>query len=86
VYDLCGFDASSKPSTLFMLSQLESKLEVLLQDIERMPVEYVIKAEKEKEKRRREHKRAQQQVGVMYIYNNRHNYTQLDTIIHTYSD
>jgi hypothetical protein len=26
-----------------------------------MPVEYVIKAEKEKEKRRREHKRAQQQ-------------------------
>jgi len=61
VYDLCGFDASSKPSTLFMLSQLESKLEVLLQDIERMPVEYVIKAEKEKEKRRREHKRAQQQ-------------------------
>lgn len=61
VYDLCGFDASSKPSTLFMLSQMESKLEVLLQDIERMPVEYVIKAEKEKEKRRREHKRAQQQ-------------------------
>jgi hypothetical protein len=61
VYELCGFDASSKPSTLFMLSQMESKLEVLLQDIERMPVEYVIKAEKEKEKRRREHKRAQQQ-------------------------
>eukprot|EP01032_Pedospumella_encystans_P007903 gene7903-9421_t len=61
VYDLCGFDASSKPNTLFMLSQMESKLEVLLQDIERMPVDYVIKAEKEKEKRRREHKRAQQQ-------------------------
>lgn len=61
VYDLCGFDASSKPNTLYMLSQLESKLEVLLEDIERMPIEYVIKAEKEKEKKRREHKRAQQQ-------------------------
>jgi len=61
VYDLCGFDASSKPSTLYMLSQLESKLEMLLQDIERMPLDYVIKAEKDKEKKRRELKRAQQQ-------------------------
>jgi len=61
VYDLCGFDASSKPSTLYMLSQLESKLEMLLQDIEHMPLDYVIKAEKEKEKKRRELKRAQQQ-------------------------
>jgi hypothetical protein len=31
VYEQCGFDASSKPNTLFMLSQMESKLEVLLQ-------------------------------------------------------
>lgn len=61
VYELCGFDASSKPSTLFMLSQMESKLEVLLQDIENMPQDYVIKAEKEKEKRRRERKREEQQ-------------------------
>lgn len=61
VYELCGFDASSKPNTLFMLSQMESKLEVLLQDIELMPSEYVIKAEKEKEKRRRERKREEQQ-------------------------
>jgi hypothetical protein len=61
VYEKCHFDASSKPSTLFMLSQLESKLEFLLQDIERMPTEYVIKAEKEKEKRRREKKREEQQ-------------------------
>ena len=61
VYELCGFDASSKPGTLFMLSQMESKLEVLLQDIERMPTDYVIKAEKEKEKRRRERKREEQQ-------------------------
>ena len=61
VYEQCGFDASSKPSTLFMLSQMEIKLEVLLKDIERMPTEYVIKAEKEKEKRRRERKREEQQ-------------------------
>eukprot|EP00981_Chlorochromonas_danica_P013086 scaffold5788_cov159-Ochromonas_danica.AAC.2 len=61
VYETIGFDASTKPSTLFMLSQMESKLEVLLQDIERMPTDYVIKAEKEKEKRRRERKREEQQ-------------------------
>jgi len=61
VYEQCGFDASSKPSTLFMLSQLESRLEALLSDIEKMPIDYVIKAEKEKEKRRRERKREEQQ-------------------------
>ncbi len=61
VYEQCDFDASSKPSTLFMLSQMESRLELLLQDIERMPADYVIKAEKEKEKRRRERKREEQQ-------------------------
>lgn len=61
VYEQCDFDASSRPSTLFMLSQMESKLEVLLMDIERMPNEYVIKAEKEKEKKRRERKREEQQ-------------------------
>ena len=44
-----------------MLSQLESKLESLLLDIEKMPQEYVIRAEKEKEKKRRERKREEQQ-------------------------
>ena len=43
VYEQCGFDVSSKPNTLFMLSQLESKLESLLLDIEKMPQEYVIR-------------------------------------------
>ncbi len=61
VCEQCELDVSSKPSTLFMLSQLESKLEVLLADIEKMPVDYVIKVEKEKEKRRRERKREEQQ-------------------------
>lgn len=61
VYELCGFDASTKPSTLFMLSQLESKLESLLTEISKLPTEYVIRAEKEKEKKRRERKREEQQ-------------------------
>ena len=61
VCEQCDIDVSSKPSTLFMLSSLESKLEVLLAEIEKMPVEYVIKVEKEKEKRRRERKREEQQ-------------------------
>jgi hypothetical protein len=61
VYEACEFNASSKPSTLYMLSQLESKLEVLLAEIERMPQDYVIKSEKEKEKKRRERKREEQQ-------------------------
>ena len=61
VYQACGYDASSKPSTLVMLSQMESKLETLLAAIDTMPSDYVIKAEKEKEKRRRERKREEQQ-------------------------
>ena len=61
VYEACEFNASSKPSTLLMLSKLESKLEVLLAEIDKMPQEYVIKAEKEKEKKRRERKREEQQ-------------------------
>jgi len=61
VYDLCGFDANSKSSTLYMLSQLESKIEMLLHDTEEIPDEFMLRAEKEKEKKRRELKRAQQQ-------------------------
>jgi hypothetical protein len=61
VYEQCGFDASSKPSTLFMLSQLESRLELLLSEIDKMPQDYVIKSEKDKEKKRRERKREEQQ-------------------------
>jgi len=61
VYKQCGFDATSNPSTLFMLSELEARLEDLLSALEQMPEEYVIKAEKEKEKKRREKKRQEQQ-------------------------
>jgi hypothetical protein len=62
VCENCGIDVSSKPSTLFMLSALESKLEILLADIETMPIDYVIKVEKDKDKKRREKKREEQQL------------------------
>jgi hypothetical protein len=62
VYESCGFDGSSRPSTLIMLSQLESELEFMLTAIEKMPLEYVKNQEKEKEKSRREKKRVEQQL------------------------
>ena len=61
VYERCGFDAVSNPTTLYMLSDLEARLEEYLSATAKMPKEYVVKAEKEKEKRRREKKRAEQQ-------------------------
>ena len=41
VYQRCGFDSSSNPSTLFMLSDLEAQLEDLLSALELMPEDYV---------------------------------------------
>jgi Domain of unknown function (DUF4200) len=67
VYERCGFDAGSNPTTLFMLSDLEARLEDLLSAIAQMPEEYVIKAEKDKEKKRRERKRAEQQVCACVV-------------------
>ena len=64
VYQRCGFDSSSNPSTLFMLSDLEAQLEELLSDLELMPEDYVKRAEKEKEKKRRELKRIEQQEAL----------------------
>jgi hypothetical protein len=61
VYEQCGFDSSSRPTTLFMLAQLESRLEVLLNEISLLPSEFVLKSEKDKEKKRREKKREEQQ-------------------------
>lgn len=61
VYQKCGFDITSQPATLFMLSELEARLESLLDQIESMPEEYILKEEKDKEKKRRERKRAEQQ-------------------------
>jgi hypothetical protein len=60
VYNQCGHDATSKPNTLFMLSTLETQLERLLSEIEKMPLDYVIGAEKAKEKKRRADKREEQ--------------------------
>jgi len=61
VYEKCGFESGSNPSTIFMLSELEARLEDLLSSLAQMPGDYVIKAEKEKEKKRRERKRQEQQ-------------------------
>ncbi|CAM9386911.1 unnamed protein product [Ectocarpus sp. 12 AP-2014] len=62
VYERCGFNASSSPTTLYMLSDLEARLEDLLSDIAQMPEEYVAKAEKASTSRKgREKKRAEQQ-------------------------
>lgn len=60
VYTQCGHDATSKPNTLFMLSTLETQLERLLAEIEKMPMQVIIAAEKEKEKKRRADKREEQ--------------------------
>jgi hypothetical protein len=48
VYITCGFDSSSRPTIISMLAQLESKLESLISDIAGLPIEFVIKFEKDK--------------------------------------
>ncbi|KAF1789218.1 protein of unknown function DUF4200 [Phytophthora cactorum] len=53
VYKRCGFEAETNSSTLYMLTDLEARLEDLLSAIEQMPEDYVAKAEKEKEKEQR---------------------------------
>ncbi|KAL0585839.1 hypothetical protein ABG067_004373 [Albugo candida] len=54
VYTRCGFDAESNLSTIYMLTELEARIEELLRVIEKMPEDYVLKVEKEKERERRE--------------------------------
>ena len=46
VYDECGFDGSSNPTTLSMLTDLEGKLENLLGQMDLMDPHYVEHAEK----------------------------------------
>lgn len=71
VYRKCGFDDSSNPATLTMLTDLEAKLEDLLSQIEAMPEEYVVKAEKMKEKDRRERVRAERMAQQQQLYEER---------------
>ena len=62
VYKKCGFDVSGgSPSTLFMLSELEARLEDLLAAMGAMPPDYVRWAEKGKDRARRDRKRAELQ-------------------------
>ena len=62
VYNRCGYsDAGSIPNMLYMISNIEAKMEEIMLSIEDIPSDYVTKAEKIKGKKRRECKRAQQQ-------------------------
>jgi hypothetical protein len=71
VYKRCGFDAETNSSTLYMLTDLEARLEDLLSAIDQMPEEYVAKAEKEKEKERRERVRQERISQQQKMYEER---------------
>lgn len=71
VYKRCGFEAETNSSTLYMLTDLEARLEDLLSAIEQMPEEYVAKAEKEKEKERRERVRQERISQQQKMYEER---------------
>lgn len=71
VYKRCGFEAETNSSTLYMLTDLEARLEDLLSAIEQMPEEYVAKAEKEKEKERRERVRQERISQQQRMYEER---------------
>ena len=68
VYETCGLDAESNPSTLTMLTDLEARLEELLTEIEQMPEDYVEKAEKAKEKERRDRVRGERLLAQQEAY------------------
>lgn len=63
VYEDCGFSfTGATPSTLFMLAEIESKMEGVICCIRSIPEQKFKTAYKAKEKKRREAKRSQQQV------------------------
>jgi hypothetical protein len=62
VYQACGFTfAGATPSTLYMLAEIETKMERVLSNTSTMPEQEFKRENKAKEKKRRETKRAQQQ-------------------------
>jgi hypothetical protein len=69
VYEKCGFDGDS--GTLLMLTELETRMEFLLIEIENMPEDYVMKEEKEKEKERRERVRQERMALQQKMYEER---------------
>jgi hypothetical protein len=71
VYRQCGFDADSKPGTLFMLTELEAKLEELLSTMSLMDPEDVLRLEKKKEKERREQVRKERMTQQQQMYEER---------------
>jgi len=71
VYTLCEFEADSNPSTLFLLMELEAKLENHLSEMEELPEEYILKSLKEKEKERRERVRQERMAQQQKMYEER---------------
>ncbi len=72
VYQTCGFEITgATPSTLFMLGEVESKMESIISRIHSMPEHMFKHANKQKEKKRREGKRAQQQAEQLKIQEER---------------
>jgi hypothetical protein len=71
VYRQCGFDADSNPNTLFMLTDLEARLEDLRKEIEQMPEEECQKALKDKEKERRDRVRQERMAEQQKMYEER---------------
>ena len=71
-YETCGFDISgATPSTLFMLAEIESKMERIISCVQKIPEDVFKNANKLKGKRRREAKRAKQQAQQLKIQEER---------------
>ena len=71
VYRQSGFDADTNPNTLFMLTELETRLEDLRKEIEQMPEEDCTKALKDKEKERRDRVRQERMAEQQKMYEER---------------
>ena len=72
VYQTCAFEITgATPSTLFMLAEVESKMESIIFCIQSMPEHEFKQANKSKEKKRREGKRAQQQAEQLKVQEDR---------------
>ena len=72
VYERCGFKITgATPSTLFMLAEIESKMENIFLTVQKIPDQDFKRANKSKEKKRREAKRAQQQADQIKLQEER---------------
>ncbi len=61
MYESCGFDFAATPTTLFMIGDLEARLEDLLAINARISPAHMMKAKKERANKKREWKLSQQE-------------------------